>query len=278
MRERIDLHLHTSRSDGVCEPYELLELVRKRALKAFAVADHDTLSGYEAVRDLLEDGDPELVPAVELSCSSPSGDLHMLGYLFDAEDETLNNTLTEFQKNRNQRGHLMVQRLNDLGVEVTMEAVAQCADGAAIGRPHVAQAIFEQKYVHRYEDAFRKYIGDNAPAFVPKTNYSPAQAIELIHVAGGLAVLAHPMINATIRQVDELTEMGLDGIEVYHPLHKQSEIDKLKHVASEHNLVCTGGSDFHGREGRYGAVGSEAVPAAFLDAMKARVTQQRGAV
>ena len=169
----------------------------------------------------------------------------------------------------------MVQKLNGLGIEITIEDVVACTDGAAIGRPHVARALHRVAAVRTYEEAFEKYLGDNKPAYVPKQNFAPDVTIAMIHEAGGVAVLAHPNIDAAYSHLDRLAGMGLDGIEVYHPSCSQRDTDWFKHLAEKHRLIVTGGSDFHGMEDRYGAVGSQRVPAELLAALKQRAQQKR---
>lgn len=276
MKARIDLHLHTTCSDGVRTPQEIVEMVRQRGLVAFAIADHDTIAGYELARELLGSNDAELVPAVELSCSGDNVDLHMLGYCFDPASEILDAALVEFRKRRNQRGLKMVEKLGGLGVGIGYDEVARCAGSAPVGRPHVAQALFEAGVVDSYDMAFQKYIGDRGPAYVPKANMEPAEAIEIIHRSGGVAVLAHPMINHTYDHLDMLVEVGLDGVEVWHPEHRISDTDRLKHMAEKHDLLITGGSDYHGRPGRYGSVGSEPVRLEILERLKQAVRDKRG--
>ena len=270
MRPYVDLHMHTSCSDGTSTPRELLDLVRYAGIAAFAVTDHDTLEGYQAVRQILHDDDAELIPGVELSATVEGEDMHLLGYLFDPEDDRMKSALEDFQHHRSQRGRLMVDKLNELGVDITYEDVESQAGGAVIGRPHVARAMTEKNAVRYYEEAFEKFIGYNGPAYVPKKNFTPDQAIGLIHDAGGLAMLAHPAIDDKERYLDMLIGMGLDGIEVYHPSHSQSHIDRYRHLAERHRLLITGGSDFHGSNGRYDNIGAQKVPYRALENMKAK--------
>lgn len=251
-------------------------MVRQRRLAAFAIADHDTVEGYELAEALIEPGDPELVPAVEMSCSGDDVDLHLLGYGFDPQSEILAQALSEFRKRRNQRGLKMVEKLGELGVDISFEDVVRCAGSAPVGRPHVAQALFEAGVTDSYDMAFHKYIGDRGPAFVPKVNTKPSDAIDIIHRSGGVAVLAHPMINHTYDHIEVLVRNGLDGVEVWHPEHKQSDTDRLKHIAEKHGLLVTGGSDYHGRPGRYGSIGSEPVQLEILKRLKQAVLDKRG--
>ncbi len=251
-------------------------MVRQRGLAAFAIADHDTIQGYWIARDIVGSMDPELVPAVELSCSGDDVDLHLLGYCFDPSSTTMMEALAEFRKRRNQRGLKIVERLGELGVDIGYDEVVRCAGPAPVGRPHVAQALFEAGVVDSYDMAFHKYIGDRGPAFVPKVNMEPADAIEIIHLSGGLAVLAHPMINHTHDHLEMLVDRGLDGLEVWHPEHRVSDTDRLKHMADKHGLLITGGSDYHGRPGRPGSVGSEPVRLEILERLKEAAREKRG--
>lgn len=276
MKQRVDLHLHTTCSDGLKSPSELFEAVRERKLAAFAITDHDTIEGFLIARELVRNGDPELIPGLELSCSSNSGDLHMLAYCFDPDNVRLLETLEDFKEKRNQRGRTMVQRLNDMGITITYDDVLEAAGGAAIGRPHVAAAMHRCKAVASYDEAFRLYIGDGKPAYVSKQNFPPADAIKLIHDAGGVAVLAHPMVAGAIEHIEELVGLGIDGIEAMHPDHKQHQAANLKEMAARFRLIWTGGSDFHGRGGRCGSVGSEATPIDCIKAMRSRSSQKRG--
>lgn len=270
MASRIDLHLHTKYSDGTSQPEELLELVRSSGVKAFAVTDHDTVDGYRAVNDLLTENDPELVTGVELSVDVENGDMHLLAYLIDPDNQRLTDALAAFQERRNERGKLMVEKLNQLGIDITYADVQAQAGGSVIGRPHVARAMFKKNTITYYEDAFRSFIGFDGPAYVPKRNFAPSEAIEVIHAAGGLAVLAHPGIDDKEMYIEMLVGLGLDGLEVYHPSHKQNDVDRFKHLAQRYRLMVTGGSDYHGPEGRYGRVGSQNVPYRHLEEMKAK--------
>jgi len=275
MARYIDLHLHTNLSDGVLSPEELLDLVRDKNLEAFSITDHDNLEGFLAVKKLLKKDDPELIPGVELSVSSKNGDLHILAYCFDSDNMVFNRTLNDFKTNRNQRGRLIVQKLNELGIDITYEDVSEYAGSAAVGRPHIALAMLNRKYISRYEEAFVRYIGNNKPAYVPKKNMTPVEAIKLIHSAGGIAVLAHPMIDNACRHIEALVGLGLDGIEIYHPSNRQSDGDRLKQTAERFRLVTTGGSDYHGLEDHVGMIGSQKVPVGLLVKFKEKCQFRR---
>jgi predicted metal-dependent phosphoesterase TrpH len=276
MAGQIDLHMHTNRSDGVLTPAELLERVRASGVRAFAVTDHDTLDGYRAVLELLQPDDPELISGVELSVDCYGEDLHLLGYLFDPDHEGLNSELRRFQEERNRRGRLMVQKLEQLGLDVPYDEVLREAGGSAIGRPHVAEAMVRVGAVSGFDEAFRKYIGNDGPAYVPKVKLTPDQAIDLVHGAGGVAVLAHPGINGMYRYVEELAGMKLDGIEVYHYSHSGHQVKQFKDLARRYHLLQSGGSDFHGRHDTEGEIGAEPVPLDYLGRLKQRVREIRG--
>ncbi|MEA1980120.1 MAG: PHP domain-containing protein [candidate division Zixibacteria bacterium] len=274
MKQYVDLHLHTTCSDGKKTPSEVLDIVRKKNLVAFSITDHDSLDGYFAVRKLLKQGDPELIPGVEFSVSFEGGDLHLLAYDFDPDDKAINERLSHFQVNRNKRAQLMVKKLNELGLNISFEMVEKFADGASVGRPHVAQAIYESGAVKEYEMAFAKYIGNDKPGYVPKTNFSPQEAMDLIKNANGVAIMAHPVIDNNERFIEMMVKYGLDGIEVYHPYHKQRDTDRLKSLAERFRLIVSGGSDYHGRENRYGFIGSQKVPVSCFENIR-RITQKR---
>lgn len=270
MYDRVDLHIHTFYSDGLNSPAEILDIVRSKKLRAYAVCDHDNLQGYREIKGLLKGDDPELISGVELSAGKGSEDIHLLGYFIDTENPALIGALADFREKRNRRGEIMLSKLKKMGVDIPLELVKEIAGNSAIGRPHVADALLRVGAVKSYEAAFGKYIGDKSPAYVPKENMSPAEAIALIHGASGLAVLAHPGIGDVSRFINDLVPVGLDGIEVYHPNHNSQHRAWYKKIAQEHNLLITGGSDFHGRDGKYGLIGSEPVDHNILESLKAR--------
>jgi predicted metal-dependent phosphoesterase TrpH len=270
MAPRIDLHIHTSHSDGLKSPSDILEIVRQLRLAAFSICDHDSYEGYFETRKLLKKNDPELIPGVELSAGSHGEDIHILGYYFDPDSSILESAVRRFREKRNRRGEIMLQRLKKLGIDVSMKLVCEIADGSAIGRPHVADAMVKVNAVERFEDAFTHYIGLRGPAYVPKENLTPKEAIELIHSANGLAVLAHPGIAAAERHIKEFIGYGIDGIEVYHPRHTYAQRKQYMEIVKERHLLATGGSDYHGREGRHGMIGSQPVPLRLLNEMKER--------
>ncbi len=270
MKQYIDLHMHTICSDGAKTPSELLAIVRSKKLSAFSVTDHDTIDGYLQMKELMQEGDPTLISGVELSVSLEDGDMHLLAYLFDPENPEFKKALQEFQVTREERGKKMVQKLNELGIEISYDDVLEATAGSVVGRPHIARALHKAKLTSYYEEAFHKYISDNGPAFVAKDNFTPKDAIDLVHNAGGLIVLAHPGINNKEKYLEELVGLGLDGIEAFHSSHKMAERDRYKNLAEQYRLLVTGGSDYHGISDRHGTVGSQKVPYTYFELLLER--------
>jgi len=274
MSGRIDLHIHTSYSDGLSSPEKVLEIVRKKRLVAFAICDHDNVEGYFAAKRLLVENDPELIPGVELSAGKDNDDIHILGLFFDPGASILNGALKECRERRNLRAEKMLAKLKELGIAISFEMVQEIAGNSAIGRPHIADALLKVGAVSSYEAAFGKFIGNKCRAYVPKKNITPGEAIELIHKAGGLAFLAHPGIGNAASYLDEFIKLGIDGIETYHPNHIGRQRIKFIALAEEKKILATGGSDYHGREGRFGAIGSQSVPDDLLIAMKEKINSK----
>lgn len=274
MPDYIDMHMHTTASDGVTLPAELLRIVRESGVRAFAVTDHDTFVGSAAIRDLLVDGDPELITAVELSAGEPGEDLHLLVYLFNTPKvepgSPLDSAVCEFHRRRERRGQTMVELLQKKGLKISIEDVKEIAGDSPIGRPHIADALVKSKAVESYEAAFRNWIGYGRPGFVDKENIRPAEAMSLAHDAGGIVVLAHPAVNRAGDEIKRLVDCGLDGIEVWHPANSRSQRKRYNEQAEKYDLVISGGSDYHGRDDRHGEVGQMQVAYERLLEMKNR--------
>lgn len=266
--------MHTTASDGMKSPEQLLAIVRKKNLRAFAVTDHDTFEGSSAVRALLGKDDPELITAIELSAGQPGEDLHLLAYLPNhdsiAEKSPLATEVAEFQRRRATRGERMVEQLQQHGIEITIEQVNDIAAGSPVGRPHVADALLKIGAIKYYEEAFKKWIGYGKPGYVAKDNITPQAAIDLVHESGGVILLAHPGINKAEDRIEQLVELGLDGLEVLHPGNGANQQKRYRKLAKKHNLVISGGSDYHGRSDSHGEVGQMNVPAQFLENIKER--------
>lgn len=242
---RVDLHAHTIFSDGQLSPEELVEHAIERRLAALAVTDHDTVEAIPRALVAAE-GRLRLVPGIEISSALDGDDLHVLGYFIDHESESLRERLVAFRQDRRNRAHAILERLSELGVGVDEAAVFASAEPGVVGRPHVAQALVRAGHVPTVEAAFQQYLGPRGRAFVPRPEFHTEDAIGCIRDAGGAAVLAHPGPNLPVTVVERLREAGLDGIEVWHPMHGTAAVRRWREVARRLHLIESGGSDFHG--------------------------------
>ena len=253
---KIDLHIHSLASDGSFSPVEILDLVQKTGLGAFSITDHDTVAGNV---DVLEIGIPESVKflsGVEISSYPPepftsSGSFHILGYGFDIDNQPLNKSLEKFQLARETRNPEIIKKLNDAGLDISMDEVIQESGGGLVGRPHIANVMVRRGYVPSIKDAFNKYLAKGKPAFVDKYRIDCENAIRLIKDAGGIPVLAHPItLGVGFLEMEELLEtmvgLGLLGLEAHYSTHSPEETEKYCQLASKLGLLITGGSDFHG--------------------------------
>jgi len=274
MRKHIDLHIHSHHSDGVLSVSEIFEAATQRNLDAIAITDHDSTDGYLAARILADQYETRLMSGLEISVDVDGNDAHLLAYCFDAESEALRDALAEFRLRRNQRAKLMVQKLKEMGVTISIEEVQEIAGSAAVARPHVAEAIVQAGAASCYEEAFRKFISNDGPAYVAKENFAPEVAIDIVHQAGGVVVLAHPMIEDAERHIEYLHGLGLDGLEVYHPHHKHNDGDRLRETARRLQLCVTGGSDYNGRGNSANKIGSQRVPVSCLEGLCQKAKQR----
>ena len=248
---RIDLHTHSTHSDGTFGPAELVLLAAERDLQVVALTDHDTTDGLpEALGTGLDVG-VEVVPGVEFSAEYLGTSVHILCYWMDAEDPALQLELRGLREDRYRRGELMVEKLGSLGLPLAFERVREIAGDATIVRPHIAQAMVEAGIVQTEKEAFERYIGDGGPAHVAKHALDPLDAVALIEGAGGVCVLAHPGMWGDQSSVpDELIERmaaaGMRGLEVDHPDHPPEARERYRALADRLRLIATGGSDCHG--------------------------------
>jgi 3',5'-nucleoside bisphosphate phosphatase len=278
---KIDLHLHTVASDGRATPEELIRLAHEGGVRRLAVTDHDTTDAVAAATAEGRRLGIDVIPGIELGTDSESGDLHMLGLFLDYEAPAFQETIRTFREGRVRRAKRIVEILNGLGVRITYERVREIAGEASVGRPHVARAILEAGYVTAMPEAFDKYLGDDMPANVPREKFSPADAIELIHSVGGLAVVAHPCEGKGVtHQIPELARAGLDGVECYYQGYDRERVEGLVSLAREHGLVPTGGSDYpcfplSGHTEIVNWPGSVEIPPEVLDELEARVAARR---
>jgi 3',5'-nucleoside bisphosphate phosphatase len=247
----IDLHTHSTASDGSLSPQELVQYAKKKGAGAIALTDHDTVEGIEAALRAGQEQDLEVIPGLEISAQYKGGTMHILGYYIDPSDPVLNQELSRLQEARRDRNPRIIEKLRDLGLSITFDQVQALAKGQ-IGRPHIAQVLIQTGAVSSLEEAFQKYLTKGAAAYVEKFRFPPHKAISLIRLAGGIPVLAHPK---TLRcpsfrdlksVVKELKATGLQGMEVLYPDHSTEQTRTYFSLVKELDLLYTGGSDFHG--------------------------------
>lgn len=272
-RKQVDLHIHTTASDGLLTPEEVVEVAAREGLSAVSITDHDTIDGYQAAREKAGQLGIELVPGVELSMAYKGEDYHLLGYLFDCENPEFLKKINSFQEERRKRGEKMVEKLNELGIDLSMETVKDIAGKSSVGRPHLADALVKEEFVHTYEEAFARYLGYHAQAYVPKRFLTPQEGIELIHLIRGVAVLAHPGGGRSQQAIHDFLPLGLDGIEAYHYKHDRETTRHLINLAKKLGLIYTGGSDCHGRRKEKILIGTVKVPYGCLEMLR-KVKQQ----
>jgi len=268
MPDFVDLHIHSNHSDGRQSPRQVIDDALELGLKAVSITDHDVVSGYQEAAEYARDKEIEAISGIELSASKVDEDIHLLGYLFRPDHGRLLETVERFRRIRSERGKKMVAQLARLGMKLEYEEVLKAAGEAAVGRPHLAEAMVNNGFVASYNEAFNRYLGLGGPVYVPKAKLTPAEAIELIHEAGGVAVMAHPVLTNRDDMIEEMVSAGLDGMEIFHPTHTQTTRKRYRQIAQRHGLFMTGGSDSHNRKGRYGDIGQEKVPYEYLASMK----------
>ena len=266
----VDLHMHSTASDGSRAPADVVRAAAKAKLAAIALTDHDTVAGVDAARRAGEELGVRVVPGVELSAVEGDTETHLLG-LHLRDTGVLESALADLRGMRERRARRIVERLDEIGVHISLGAVlAQAADGA-IGRPHVARALIAEGWAVDSRDAFDRYLGAGRPAYVPKEQLGMRDAITMIHDAGGLAVLAHPAASGTRERLSALREQGLDGVEVRHPSHSPADTTRLAALARELELVPSGGSDWHGAADGPRTIGMMQVPSEWLAQQEARL-------
>jgi 3',5'-nucleoside bisphosphate phosphatase len=254
---RIDLHIHSTSSDGTLTPQEILTQAQNLQLGAIAITDHDTLDGS---KDALLIGIPpsvKFLTGVEISSEPPpsfssAGSFHILGYAVDVDHPQLNHTLSMLRDSRKRRNPQILKLLSRLGIEIALDEVRNLAGNSQLGRPHIAQLMVKKGYVPSIDAAFDEYLGNGKPAYVDRFRFECEDTIKAILNAGGIPVLAHPFLlgikenDIFENMIAKLTEMGLKGIEVYYPEHTKNFIEYCSRMASHYNLLMTGGTDFHG--------------------------------
>jgi predicted metal-dependent phosphoesterase TrpH len=255
-----DLHLHTHFSDGTFTPEELVERAHKLGFAAIALTDHDTVEGCERAAIACKAAGMDFIPGAELTAEHADTEVHILGYFLDTQNAVLLERIAKFQSVRQNRIHEMVAALNHLGIPLKAEAVFALANCKSPGRPHVARALVKEKLIGNLDEAFERFLKKGRPAWVPKTKMSALEAVELIHQAGGLAVMAHPGLNRTDDIIPALVEAGLDGIECFHTKHSTVMSERYLEIAEKHHLLVTGGSDCHGFSKKAPLIGTVKLP------------------
>ncbi len=250
--EFVDLHSHSTASDGTLTPTELVRLAAKNRLRALALTDHDGVDGLDEAIAEGERLGVEVIPGVELSAEHPNGTMHVLGFFLDRKKTLLQEKLQKLQQGRAERNPLIVKKLQDMGIDITFEEVKAASGGGLIGRPHFAKVLVAKKVVSTMQEAFEKYLKKGAPAYAEKFRFSPEDTIRLIHEGGGVAVLAHPFTvykkpsNGLDEEIRRLAAAGLDGIEVYYSTYSPEQSRMYRNLAEKNSLLPSGGSDFHG--------------------------------
>jgi predicted metal-dependent phosphoesterase TrpH len=241
-----DLHLHTLFSDGTFTPEELVERASKLGFAAIALTDHDTVEGCERAAAACAAAQMAFLSGTELTAEHKDTEVHILAYFVDTQNQALLSRIGGFQAVRQNRIREMVAALNQLGIPLKVETVFALANCKSPGRPHVARALVKENLIGSLDEAFEKYLKKGRPAWVPKTKMSAVEAVELIHQAGGLAVMAHPGLNSTDDIIPDLVDAGLDGIECFHTKHSTTMAERYLKFAEKYDLLVTGGSDCHG--------------------------------
>jgi predicted metal-dependent phosphoesterase TrpH len=248
---RIDLHTHTTASDGSLSPTELVQLAKQQGVSALAVTDHDSVAGLPDAMAAGKQLGVTIIPGIEISCLYEDVELHILGYFINPDDTRLKSALLQYLSSREDRNPQVIERLCRLGLDLTYLEVRAFAGSATVGRPHIAQILLQKGYVASVADAFDRYLADGAPAYVSRALPAASEAIGLIRAIGGVPVLAHPVYAGRLKQTfDEtcakLKALGLAGLETLYSSHTQRQTDRFRSLAREHGLLVTGGSDFHG--------------------------------
>ena len=275
---KIDLHIHSTASDGRFSPAEIVRKSASEGLTVIALADHDTVDGIMPALEAAEVF-PRLkvIPCVEISTDVSAGEVHVLGYFVDYTDHQLLATLEKMRSSRQERARGMVAKLGNLGYNIEWERVQEIAGSGALGRPHIARAMLEKGYIDSLKEAFTRYIGRGGPAYVEREKMTPVEAAELILQTNGLPVLAHPLtIPDPETMVTELKAAGLVGVEAYYDGYTAEEVKRLVSLAAKYDLIASGGSDYHGLDDSTETIiGGADVPIESVEQLEA-LAEQRG--
>src|SRR5438876_8564215 len=275
----VDLHAHTTASDGSFTPRELVQEAARRGLRVLAVTDHDSTSGLaEALDEAARHPPLEIVPGIEINCDVEGAEIHILGYYVNYEATWFQDFCRAQREERRARVHRMAARLRELGMAIDPDEVFALVKEGSAGRPHVAQVMVKRGYVKTVREAFDKYLAAGRPGHVPRKKLTPEDAVRLIRRAGGVPVFAHPGLADRDQLIPGLIAAGLMGIECYYTEHSAQQRATYLQICKDHDLVATGGSDFHGPQVRAATLGSPAVPMAAVDALRAKAALARASL
>ncbi len=272
-----DLHLHTNFSDGTYTPEELAGHAHRLGFAAVALTDHDTMEGCPRMAAACATHGIEFVPGSELTCEHEGQELHMLGYFLDTTNEKLCAALAKFQEVRVNRIREMVARINAMGVKLDAQLVFDIANCRSPGRPHIGRALVQMGICSGLDEAFARFLKKGKPAWVAKYRMTAAEAIDLVHQAGGLASLAHPGLYRADHVIPDLVAVGMDGLECFYTRHSTPIMEHYMLIADQHRLLITGGSDCHGMNKGQPLIGSTKLPYHFVEKLKSRVAARRAA-
>ncbi len=275
---KFDLHLHSTASDGRLSPEDVVRTAAKLGLAVISITDHDSVDGIAPALKVAENHPPlRVIPGVECSTDVPRGEVHVLGYFIDYANPELIIKLAAFRNSRKVRAQKMIDKLASMDVHIEWNRVQDIAGSGSVGRPHIAQAMLEKGYIPSLKEAFNRYIGREAPAYVEREKMTPEEVVELITRVGGLAVLAHPAeIDDLEHVIPRLQRVGLVGIEVYYNNYPLRTTQYLASLAHKHALVATGGSDYHGMDNATETpIGGVAIPPEGVERLFA-LNERRG--
>jgi len=270
-----DLHLHTTASDGTCNPEELVKLAARVGLAAIAITDHDNVAGIEPALQVAATLGVEVIPGVEINTEWHSLEIHILGYYVDWRDESFLNLLAGLRESRLGRLDRMLDRLRSVGIHLARDRVLAISGEAGVGRPHVARAMVEAGYVASEKEAFERFLAQGQVAYVPRAKLTPVEAVGEILRVKGIPVLAHPGLLSHDEIIPDLIAAGLLGLEVFYPEHSEETVARYLALAKAKGLLVTGGSDWHGQEVSRRPLGSFRVPYGLVQGLK-RALQRAG--
>jgi len=271
----IDLHTHTTYSDGLLTPKELIQCAVERKLAAVAITDHDEVAGIEEAVSMGQSLGIEVIAGIEISTLYKGLDVHVLGYFIDYKSKIIQDYIKKSKVWRKKRARKIVNKLHKMGIRLPFDLVLFKAGDGCIGRPHIADAMVEQGYVLSFQEAFEKYLADNKPAFVAKTQIETREAISKIQSAGGLTFLAHPSVSLLEHHIYDIIKLGLDGIETVHPRHTPFQVDQYREIVRKNGLLECGGSDTHGNRRGDETLGTMNVPYDILQEMKRKLRGEK---